>query len=231
MDSFEIESLYAAPTLAPLGPRNAPSGIVKRALPGPWRLLRDGLVGDVQGDLRNHGGPEKALHHYPRDHYPAWAAEGLEADRPEFGENISTLGLVEAEVCIGDVFALGSAQLQVSQGRQPCWKLNARFGRSDMSRRVQESGRTGWYYRVLREGVVEPGDRLRRIERPRPAWPLTRLNELLYRRTLEFDALAEMVEMPEMAASWRELAARRLAKREVEDWSSRLEGASEPPSS
>lgn len=230
MASLSIETLFAAPALRPLGPRAAPSGIVKSAAPAPWRITGLGLEGDRQGDLVHHGGEEKALHHYPRDHYARWIAEeptlaGALAAAPAFGENISTTGLTEEDVCIGDVFALGSALVQVSQGRQPCWKLNALFARNDMARRVQESGRTGWYYRVLREGVAEPGVRMQRVERPLPDWPLSRLNELLYRRTLDFDSLERMTKLPELAAPWRELAARRLERRAVEDWSSRLEGA------
>ncbi|WP_024878192.1 MOSC domain-containing protein [Methylosinus sp. LW3] len=225
-----IETLFAAPALISLGPRAAPSGIAKSAAPPPWRILSDGLCGDCQGDLRHHGGPEKALHHYPRDHYDAWAKEEPEladalAAPPAFGENISTLGVTERDVCIGDVFTFGSALLQVSQGRQPCWKLNVRFARPDMARRVQTSGRTGWYYRVLREGVAEPGASLQRVERPLPDWPLSRLNELLYLRMLDRDALAQMAELASLARNWRELAARRLARGAVEDWSTRLEGA------
>jgi MOSC domain-containing protein YiiM len=228
--SPSIETMFAARALVPLGPRDAPSGIVKSAAPAPWRIRRDGLEGDVQGDPRHHGGPEKALHHYPREHYDAWAEEGPQlvealSAPPAFGENISTFGLTERDVCVGDIFSFGSALLQVSQGRQPCWRLNARFARPDMAWRVQASGRTGWYYRVLREGVAEPGDRLERIERPLPDWPLSRFNELLHHRMLDRDALAQMAELPELAASWRELAARRLARGLVEDWSKRLFGA------
>ncbi|MBY6242751.1 MOSC domain-containing protein [Methylosinus sp. Sm6] len=230
MVSIAIETMFAAHSLATLGPRAAPSGIAKTAAPAPWRIGDTGLDGDRQGDLVHHGGAEKALHHYPRDHYARWIEEepalaGSLATAPAFGENISTFGLTEADVCVGDVFALGSAIVQVSQGRQPCWKLNAHFTRKDMARRVQESGRTGWYYRVLREGIVQPGDRLERIERPLPDWPLARLNELLYRRTLDFESLERMAALSELAAPWRELAARRLERRAVEDWSSRLQGA------
>jgi MOSC domain-containing protein YiiM len=226
--SLTIDTLYVAPALAPLGRTAAPSGIFKQKAAGARLVSRLGLEGDRQGDLRHHGGPEKALHHYPREHYAVWAAEeppladALAA--PAFGENLSTIGATEADVCIGDVFALGGALLQVSQGRQPCWKLNARFRRADMARRVQQTGRTGWYYRVLREGIVAPGDRLECVERPLPEWPLSRLNELLYLRPLDFDALAAMAELKELAPSWRELAARRLARRAVEDWTARLDG-------
>ncbi|ATQ69383.1 MULTISPECIES: MOSC domain-containing protein [Methylosinus] len=230
MVSVSIETMFAAHSLFPLGPRAAPSGIGKSVAPPPWRITRTGLDGDRQGDLVNHGGEEKALHHYPRDHYARWFGEepalaAALAEAPAFGENISTFGITEQDVCVGDVFALGAARLQVSQGRQPCWKLNERFQRKDMARRVQDSGRTGWYYRVLGEGAVQPGDRLELIERPLPDWPVLRLNELLYRRMLDFDALEQMTQLPQLAAPWRELASRRLLRRKVEDWSSRLEGA------
>lgn len=227
MLSLAIDTLYAAASLASLGPKAARSGIFKRPSPAPWRIWRHGLEGDRQGDLRHHGGPEKALHHYPREHYAAWAAEEVSPASPTpplFGENLSTIGATEEDVCVGDIFTAGGALLQVSQGRQPCWKLNARFERPDMARRVQQTGRTGWYYRVLREGVVEPGDRLGLVERPRPEWRLSRVNELLYRRTLDLDALAAMAELKELSPSWRQLAALRLERRAVEDWSARLDG-------
>ena len=221
VDAIHIGALH------PLGPQNVPSGIDKQPVHGPQMVGRLGLRGDHQGDTRHHGGAEKALHHYARDHYPAWLAEdrGL-AERlaapPAFGENISTLGMTEATVCIGDVYRLGTSLLQVSQGRQPCWRLNARFDRPDMALRVQKSGRTGWYYRVLREGTIAPGDLMLLDHRPQPQWPLARIIDLLYTRTLDMQALAELRDLPELAASWRDLAARRIATHSVEDWNKRL---------
>ncbi|KQZ87131.1 molybdenum cofactor sulfurase [Mesorhizobium sp. Root157] len=216
-----VDALFIG-KLAPLGPRNVPSGIGKTKADGPQRITRIGLQGDHQGDTRHHGGPEKALHHYPRDHYPAWLADGIKASAPAFGENISTQGMTEADICIGDIYRLGTAVLQVSQGRQPCWRLNARFERQDMAYLVQKSGRTGWYYRVLEEGSSEAGDCLRLEQRPAPQWPLSRVIDLLYTRTLDMDALQSLVDLPQLALSWRELAARRIATRTVEDWDRRL---------
>jgi len=209
------------------GPNGEPSGIDKRPAQGPVRVTRTGLAGDGQGDRRHHGGAEKAVHHYPFEHYAAWRAE-TPAPAPRlatpgaFGENLSTRGLTEREVCIGDVWRLGSAVVQVSQGRQPCWRLNVRFDDTGMARRVQASGRTGWYYRVLAAGAVAAGDALVLLERPQPAWPLARVLEVLYRDTLNREALAVIAAMPELATSWRELAERRLARGRVEDWSRRL---------
>jgi MOSC domain-containing protein YiiM len=219
-----VEALFIG-ELTPLGPRQAPTGIRKRKVVGPQTITRTGLAGDHQGDTKSHGGPEKALHHYPRNHYAAWAADGVEAAPAAFGENISTFGVTEKDICIGDIYRFGDALLQVSQGRQPCWRLNARFERPDMAFRVQKSGRTGWYYRVLEEGEAQPGDRLLLSERPQPQWPLVRIIDLLYTRTLDMDALAALAALPELAQSWRTLATRRIETKAVENWERRLRGA------
>jgi MOSC domain-containing protein YiiM len=217
--------------LAPLGPRAAPSGIAKSPVAGPVRLGRAGLEGDAQGDLRNHGGPDKAVHHYPHDHYPRWG-EDLGAlpllDAPgAFGENLTSAGLVETEVAIGDTFRLGTALLQVSQGRQPCWKLNARFGVPDMSRRVQASGRTGWYYRVLEEGTVQAGDSLTLVDRPAPEWTVERLWRIFYVDPLDAPLLTAIAALEPLAEGWRTHAAKRLASGKVESWTARLDGAAD----
>ena len=212
----------------PLGDKGVPSGIDKRLVAGPVALTASGLAGDAQGDLRVHGGPDKALHHYPFDHYAHWAEElgalPLLSRCGAFGENLSTLGLTEADVAVGDVFALGSAIIEVSQGRQPCWKLNARFGVADMARRVQISGRTGWYYRVLQAGTVAPESEVRLVERRAPEWSIRRIWQIFYRDPLNRDALAELAELAPLAEGWRRHARRRLDTGTVEDWSRRLSG-------
>ena len=216
-----VDAVLAGRPVA-FGPNGEPSGIHKTPCAGPVSVTETGLAGDGQGDRKRHGGPEKALHHYPIEHYAAWRQEmpELESLVPQpggFGENLSTTGLDEADVCIGDVFDLGTARVQVAQGRQPCWRLNVRFGRKDMARRVQATGRTGWYYRVLSPGFVTPGDRLVLVHRPNPAWPLTRLLDILYRDTLNADALAAMAQLPNLAESWRALARSRLERWDIED--------------
>lgn len=214
--------------LQPLGTKGHLSGIAKVRTPGPWRITRTGLAGDAQGDLKNHGGLEKAIHQYPFDHYAEWREEfvghPLLGEPGAFGENLSTTGWTEQTVHIGDVVRFGSAILQISQGRQPCWKLNARFGREEVAYRTQISGRTGWYYRVLEEGTAEPSDQLSLVERPRPDWPLTRLSSLLYRDKDRYEDLTAMAAIPELAEGWRTLAARRVETRATESWTSRLNG-------
>jgi len=146
------------------------------------RVTRLGLDGDEQADLRVHGGADKAIHHYPADHY-AWWREVLGANpflesAGAFGENVATDGLTEADVCIGDHWRLGTALVEVSQGRQPCWKLDHRFGATVMARMVK-SRRSGWYYRVLDEGEVASGDTLTLVDRPHPDWSVARVFGLL----------------------------------------------------
>jgi MOSC domain-containing protein YiiM len=233
--SVEIEAMYAgAPR--PIGNNQDTSSIDKLQLPPPWRISRTGLVGDSQADMVHLGGPEKALHHYAREHYATWRADYPDlADAmppvPAFGENISTLGVTEETICVGDIWRAGNVILQVSQGRQPCWKLNFRFSVPDMARRVQSSGKTGWYYRVLEPGVILPGAALTLIERPQPDWSLARILSLLYLRPLAFEELAELANVQELSESWRRLALRRLASQSVENWAARLGGGPETDAS
>jgi len=204
------------------------SAIDKRQVFGPVEVGELGLVGDEVGDHRVHGGPDKAIHHYPHDHYAAWrealGEHPLLAAGGAFGENLSSTGITEADVCLGDRFSLGSAIVEVSQSRQPCWKLSDRFGVPDMARRVQDSGRTGWYYRVLVPGRVGAGDLLVLQERPHPQWSLSRLSEVLYRRGAEASLLVEVLRLP-LVPSWRTLFERRLAQGQVESWDKRLLGS------
>lgn len=190
-------------------------------------VTRLGLAGDEQADLRNHGGPDKALHHYPSEHYTIWREElpdkaALFEGTGGFGENLSTFGLTESNVCVGDIFRIGSAIIQVSQARQPCWKLNVRFGVADMAWRVQNSMRTGWYYRVLEAGEVASDDQTTLIERPHADWPLARVLQILYHACLDDGALTALTMLDSLSLNWRALAAKRLETHEIEDWSRRL---------
>lgn len=213
--------------VAPLGAKGAASAIAKTPVLEPVVVGTLGLAGNEQADRRVHGGPEKAVHHYALDHAAAWRGDlpGLPdlLEQPgAFGENFSTHGLTEHDVCVGDLWRVGSALLQVSQARQPCFKLNLRFGVPDMARRVQASGRTGWYYRVIETGVVAADNGLELVERPHPDWPLSRLLHHFYVDRLDAAALRAIAGLAPLTESWRALAARRLASGAVEDWRRRL---------
>lgn len=207
--------------------RGARSAIDKRARTGRIACGALGVDGDEQGDLRVHGGPDKAVHHYPSEHYAAWRAEiGAHPllDAPAaFGENLHTRGLTEADVCLGDRYRVGEALLEVSQARQPCWKLNERFGRPDMAAQVQRTGRTGWYSRVLEAGAVWAGAELVLQARPHPEWPLARLLDLLYRPSLDAAELRAALALP-LPPNWERLLRRRLESGAVESWDARLAG-------
>ncbi|WP_196809326.1 MOSC domain-containing protein [Rhizobium sp. 2MFCol3.1] len=215
-------------SLAPLGPRAVPSGINKLEVAAPIWLGESGFVGDMQGDTAKHGGPEKAVHPYPFEHYAAWSNDLGEHPRLRspgaFGENIATDGLTEDSVAIGDRFQLGTSIVEVSQGRQPCWRLNERFSRKTMAREVQETGRTGWYCRVIQTGTVGPTDRLTLLERSTPDWTIRRIWRAFYVDTLDKSELRGIADLDRLAATWRNYALRRLESGKVEDWSMRLQG-------
>ena len=134
------------------------TGIFKTPVDGPVHLSSLGFTGDGQADLTVHGGPDKAVCVYSADHYPGWRhALGLDPFTfGAFGENLTIDGLDEQQVCIGDVWSVGDALVQVSQPRQPCWKLAMKWRRRTLTDEVVVSGRTGWYFRVQHEGLVAP---------------------------------------------------------------------------
>lgn len=211
------------------------SGIAKHPVPGAIAVGPRGLIGDEQGDLRVHGGPDKAVHCYPWQHYAQWQRELPETTAGEllrqgpgaFGENFSLEpGLDESTVCIGDRWAIGDALFEVSQGRQPCWKLNDRFGVPDMAQRMQQSGLAGWYLRVLKPGLVQAGDTIHRVARPHAEWPVARLMRVIAERDCAPDTLKQVLTLP-LPGSWTKLFSGRLKSGEVEDWDRRMHG---PPS-
>jgi MOSC domain-containing protein YiiM len=181
------------------------TGIYKTPIDGTVHLGTTGLDGDGQADLVNHGGPDKAVCAYSADHYDGWRAEGLMVTAPgAFGENFTIEGLVEDDICIGDRWAIGNAVVEVSQPRQPCWKLARKWRSSDLVERVVQSGRTGWYFRVRQSGMVAAGQRLTLIERPYPEWSVTAANRVMHRRPRSRDAAAALAAVEALSASWQE---------------------------
>jgi len=140
------------------------TGIYKEPVAGRVRVKISGLEGDRQADPAVHGAPLKAVYAYPSEHYAAWMRE-LSRDLPwgMFGENLTTEGLLETDVRTGDRYRVGTAVLQVTQPRGPCFKLEIRFGRTDIVRRFRETERSGFYLAVLQEGDVAAGDPITRI--------------------------------------------------------------------
>lgn len=193
-----------------------PSAIAKRPVAGPVRVHRLGLAGDAQADLTVHGGPDKAIHHYPHDHYAFWRESlgdhPLLADYGAFGENIATDGLTEDAICIGDRWRMGTALVEVSQGRQPCWKLDHRFDGAAVNAGVVRSRRAGWYYRVIEEGEVAAGDAMELLARPWPEWSVKRVFGLLIAGDHKKDreGLEALGEVAELATPWKRRRAKLL---------------------
>jgi MOSC domain-containing protein YiiM len=145
--------------------RTVETAIFKEPVRGAIPLSRLGLQGDGQADPKYHGGPAKAVYLYPYEHYEYWSAVLARTDLSPgaFGENFTTEGLFETETRIGDVLAIGSAKLQVTQPRTPCAKLGLRMGSMPFVRVFAAAGRPGFYLSVVEEGLVEPGDVITRI--------------------------------------------------------------------
>lgn len=205
------------------------TGFVKRPIAGPVRLGVTNLDGDGQADLVHHGGPDKAVLAYSADHYEPWRRELQMPDLSfgAFGENFTIEGLTEQTVCLGDIWHVGDAVLQVSQPRQPCWKLARRWRLKTLASRVQESGRTGWYFRVRNEGVVAAGLTLELRDRPCPSWTVERANRVMHIDTNDLIMAAELAAIPSLAASWRTTLFKRVERNTHPDTTKRLIGPNE----
>lgn len=204
---FRIESVLTG-CVRPFADDEA-SAIEKAPVDGPRAVHRLGIEGDAQADLTVHGGPDKAIHHYPFDHYAHWrtalGAFPVLKQAGAFGENISTLGLTEGVACIGDRYRLGSAVVEIAQGRQPCWKQAHRLASRNMVVAMVQSRKCGWYYRVIEAGAVQAGDDLTLLERPHPEWDVRRVIGLLIAGEGRTDkaAVKALADLPVLAENWR----------------------------
>ena len=192
------------------------SGIVKRPVDGPVRVGRTNLDGDGQADLSVHGGVDMAVYAYPGEHYASWAAQlGRDDLTPGFfGENLTVEGLTEDDVRIGDRVRAGTALLEVSQPRLPCFKLAARSGEPAIAKPMLRSGRTGWYMRVVEEGVVAAGDAIVRVERAEPSMTVHEIADLIGSGA-DPDDLDRGAAVSALTLGWREsFAQRAVAARE-----------------
>lgn len=187
------------------------SAIAKRPREGVVQVLSEGLAPDEQADRSVHGGPEMALHLYPLDHH-AWWREQI-GDHPAlgepggFGSNIAVAGLLEDQVHIGDRFRLGTALIEVSQPRQPCWKIEHRFGHKGMVAQIVKTGRCGWYFRVIETGDVKAGDSLERIAIGAAEWSVARVFRALVAGKATPDELSQLAALSPLTPRLRAKAA------------------------
>jgi MOSC domain-containing protein YiiM len=184
--------------------RKVPSSIVKSGVDGRIALRVDNLDGDEQADLTVHGGPDKAVCCYPSEHLPFWAAflERAELPHGAFGENLTLSGLTEDAVHIGDTYTVGTATVQVSQPRGPCFKLAARWNARTLPAEMARGLKSGFYFRVLEPGDVGAGDGLELVDRVSDV-TVAEVMRVTYRDRHDPPALAAVVAVPELAEQWR----------------------------
>lgn len=193
------------------------SAIMKRPREGKVQVLADGLAPDEQADRHHHGGPDMALHLYPLDHHDDWAEvlgpHPLLAEPGCFGSNLAVRGLTEDMVHIGDRFRLGpkttGALIEISQPRQPCWKIEHRFDRKGMVARIVKTGRCGWYFRVIEAGDVAAGDLLERVAIGATDWSVARVFRALMAGKGTAAELEELAALAPLSRKLREKAAQK----------------------
>jgi MOSC domain-containing protein YiiM len=207
------------------------SAINKQPITSLRECTTDGLAGDEQADHRHHGGIDRALHYYPQEHFAYWKTFWKAMRLPSsptpfkpgaFGENLSDTGMTEEQVHIGDIFTLGEAVIQISQPRSPCFKLNIRFGYPQMSLILQTSGKTGWLFRILKPGIVQPGDQLTKQEEDEARITVKACLDTLYNQPFSAERLTLLVEHPALSKGWRRHASNWIDNTLADDWSRRL---------
>jgi len=189
------------------------TGIFKTPVAGPVWLGRLNLAGDGQADLRVHGGTDKAVYVYPFEHYAFWAGELERRDfsHGQFGENFTTEGLLEDEIRIGDVFRIGVARVQVTQPRTPCFKLGIRMNDKNFPLRFVAANRTGFYLRVLEQGMVKAGDAIDRVERAAGSMNVRDVFRLRHAGGPR-EEFERATRLPGLASSWRAAFEKRLTE-------------------
>jgi len=201
------------------------TGIFKAPVAGRVMLRTLNLDGDRQADLSVHGGPEKAVYLYPSEHYEFWQAELPDMNLPfgMFGENFTSVGLLEAETNIGDRFRVGSAEVMITQPRMPCYKLGIRFGRTDIIRRFLASERSGFYLSVSKEGEVAAGDQFDLIEKNQSGVKVVDVTRLYTSDKRNVDLLRRAIATEALPNSWRSYFQERLEKLTEEHQKSELQ--------
>ncbi|MDI4645706.1 MOSC domain-containing protein [Cohnella hashimotonis] len=190
----------------------AKSGINKERAPSAVDVHFEGLSGDEQADTVNHGGPDKAVCAYPYRHYAFWEERlGRSLEFGAFGENFTIDEIDESQVCIGDVFKIGEVTLQISQPRVPCWKLAMKWGVDDLPAMVRDTGKTGFYFRVLSPGAVEPG-KLFLVSRDFGGVTVEEANRVMHRGKEDREGMQRLLAVDALADSWRETLTARLSR-------------------
>lgn len=183
------------------------TGIHKVSTRDPVWLGYEGLDDDGVADTRNHGGVDRAVCAYSAEHYSYWKQTLSLKEFPfgALGENFTVGGLLEATTCVGDIYTIGEAVVQVSQPRQPCWKPARRWKIKDLTAQIERTGRTGFYFRILRHGWVQAGQAFQLQERKHPEWSIARCNEVLYVKKTDYEAARALSECVSLSGGWKDM--------------------------
>ncbi|ABV89433.1 MOSC domain-containing protein [Shewanella pealeana] len=220
----QISGLYHGEAIVELG--NVTSGINHKGRATELLVGVQAVVGDAQADPKHHGGLDRVLHHFPREHYGQyrrWDLMSSFKDAPAMGENISTVGLDESQVHIGDIIKIGEVELQVTQPRSPCFKLNLQFGHQEFALAMQQSGRCGWFYRVLKPGTIYETDTVLLLERLSDI-SVAEAMQIYFLPEFNAEQYKRLMDCQGLAVAWVNSLQRRIENSAIEDWQMRLYG-------
>jgi MOSC domain-containing protein YiiM len=217
MNGLSIVSINVrTPQTFTYGEKTLLSAIDKKPVHGKIFLSTLNLDGDQQADLHFHGGPDKAVCVYSHDHYSFWESVlDTKLEAGAFGENLTVKGIIEEDVWIGDVYELGDALVQVTQPRQPCFKLATKLKQPKLPLMVQHTGYTGFYFRVLKEGTISSEDSLKLLERNPGSVSISYANKLKYKEKTNLDGIKKMLSLKELSKDWTETFTNRLKELET----------------
>lgn len=202
---MRLESVFVGkPVKAEFNGRDISTGIFKNKVDGPIKVSSFNVEGDKQADLTVHGGVDKAVYAYPAEHYDFWKKErpDLQFQPGLFGENLSTTGLDETRVCIGDVFEIGSIVLQVTSPRMPCYKLGIRMNDSRFIKDFMKAEKNGFYFKVLKEGTIEAGDGILKVKQDGHGLTVAEVIQLYTTRKSDKDLLTKATTSPSLPQDW-----------------------------
>lgn len=206
------------PQEVPFQNKSIQTGIYKKPVSEPVFVSHFKMEGDGQADLTVHGGLDKAVCVYCFEHYPYWEETlGQKLSPGAFGENLTISGATEEDIMIGDIYQMGEVVFQVSLPRQPCYKLSVKWNEPPLPMMIKETGYTGFYFRILQEGIIECGEKLRLVERHPDAVSISFANYIKYKDKQNKEGLQKLVQLNELAEVWKSGFQNRLEEMKKEE--------------
>ncbi|TMM45396.1 MOSC domain-containing protein [Colwellia ponticola] len=221
--NYVLDNIYCSKVTERYGMATA---IDKHCISTRLYLSDEGLAGDECADKYHHGGLDRALHQYPKEHYTYWqekyANTVAQWQAPGMGENLSSVGMTEQNIFLGDCYQWGEAIIEVSQPRSPCYKLNKRWGIEAFSVVMQNMSRCGWLYRVIKPGMVSVNEPLVLLSRVDNAMSISAVCQTFFGDPLNYTKLLVLKQQKALSVSWQDKIEQRLVSNQVENWNVRL---------